>query len=79
MKKTRITGFIIVKLKKSDDYWQIKSNSKYYRISYWFKINLIKNHHYKIHDDKATIMSKINMFKNHTEFEIDRKSIKCLN
>ena len=67
-----MTTFIKAKLKKLENQTIIvMSNCKYYRISHYIKINLHKNHHSKIHDDKANIsckkknvkISKINMFK----------------
>ena len=54
----RMTTFIKAKLKKSDEHSQIQSSCKNYRMSYYIKINLPKNHHSKIHDDKAIISCK---------------------
>ncbi len=49
-----MTTFIKDKLKKLDDQTNIvKYSCKYYRISYYIKINLPKNHDSKIHDCKA--------------------------
>ena len=64
-----MTTFIKAKLKKSDDQTKIDKYcvaAKYNRISYYIKIDPPKNHHFKIHDDKSFIlskMSKINMFE----------------
>ena len=51
-----MTTFIKAKRKKSDDQTNIGS-CKYY-IEYHIKINLPKNHHSKIYDDKAIISCK---------------------
>ncbi len=51
----------------SDEYWQVQISCKYYRISYYIKINLTKNNHSKIYD-KKTIISRKN-------FSIERKKI----
>ncbi len=53
-----MTTFIKVKPKISDDQINI-DNYKYYRISYYIKINLSKNHNFKIHDDKPIISCKM--------------------
>ena len=61
--QTRMTTFIKAKLKKSENQMNIdKYSCKYIRISL-YQINLPKNHHSKIDDDKGIISSK-NVCKN---------------
>ena len=51
VRKKRMTTFIKAKLKKSDD----QTNKELLQISQNIKINLPKNYHSKIHDDRAII------------------------
>ena len=53
--KTRMTTFIKTKFQKSEYQTNI---DKYNRISYYIKINLPKNPHSIIHDEKAFISYK---------------------
>ena len=53
-----MTTFIKAKRKKSDDQANIdkyRAAAKIYRIAYYIKLNLPKNHHSKIYHDKAKI------------------------
>ncbi len=63
--KARMTTIIKASLNKSDDHTNIdicKSGCKYYKISYYIKTILPKNHHSKIHDAIEIINVK-NVFK----------------
>ncbi len=58
---TRMTTFIKTKLKKKDVLTTMCKYSiaaKYYRESYYVKMNLPKSNRFKIHEDKAIISYK---------------------
>ncbi len=69
-----MTTFIKAKLKEFDYQTNI---DKYYRISYCLKINLPKNHHFKIHDDKAIIYTPIYIciYLNFTEASLNKRKM----